>query len=76
MRKLSLTTRRARALGMIASMGTLCQFGGCELGTITTTTTMTIDARDVIIQIARGAILTPIDAFITNAVNEVFDSND
>lgn len=65
---------RAKSVGLLCGVGTLCQFGGCELGTITTSTTL--DARDAIIQIVRGAILTPIDAFITNAVNQAFDSDE
>ncbi len=65
---------RAKSVGLLCGLGVLCQFGGCELGTITTT--MTLDGRDAIIQLIRGAILTPIDAFITNAVNDVFGDED
>ena len=62
---------RARSLGLLCGLGVLCQFGGCDLGAITTT--QTLDGRDAIIQLMRGAILAPIDAFITEAVNEAFD---
>ena len=65
---------RARSLGLLCGLGVLCQFGGCDLGLITTT--QTLDGRDAIIQLVRGAILTPIDALITNAVNEAFDSDE
>ena len=65
---------RAQSVGVLCSMGILCQFGGCDIGTITTSTTL--DGRDAIIQLIRGALLTPIDAFITNAVNEAFDANE
>ena len=65
---------RARSVGILCGLGVLCQFGGCELGTVTTS--MTLDGRDAIIQLIRGAILTPIDAFITDAVNEAFDAED
>jgi len=61
---------RAKSMGLLFGVGTLCQFGGCELGTITTSTTL--DARDAIIQIVRGAILTPIDVYITDAINQAF----
>ena len=65
---------RAKSLGLLCSMGVLCQLGGCDIGAITTSTTL--DGRDAILQLVRGAILTPIDAFITNAVNEAFDSDE
>ncbi len=65
---------RAKSVGLICGLGALCQFGGCELGTVTTS--MTLDGRDAIIQLIRGAILTPIDAFITDAVNEALDADD
>lgn len=68
-RVMSLQKRLSR-WGALAGVGLVAQFGGCDLGTITTTTT--VDARDAIVQLIRGALLTPIDAFITNAVNEVF----
>lgn len=65
---------RVKSAGLLCGMGILCQFGGCELGAITTA--QTLDGRDAIIQLIHGAILTPIDAFITNAVNEAFDSDE
>ena len=65
---------RAKSVGLLCSMGILFQFGGCDIGAITTSTTL--DGRAAIIQLIRGAVLAPIDAFITNAVNEAFDAND
>ncbi len=65
---------RAKALGLLCGMGVLCQFGACDLGTITTT--QTLDGRDAIVQLVRGAILTPLDTWITNAVYEAFDVDD
>ncbi len=56
------------------SAGTVFQFGGCDIGSVTTTTTF--DGREAIIQLVRGALLTPIDAAITAVVNEVFDNDD
>jgi len=54
----------------------LLQFGSCEFSEITATSTVTLDARQVLISAIRGAILTPIDTFITNGVNQVFDELD
>ena len=65
-------TRRLMRAGLAS--GLLLQFGGCDFGQITTT--QTLDARDAVIQIVRGIILTPIDAAITNAVNAAFDADD
>ncbi len=73
MRRNHIGSVRYRAIGLLFSAGTLFQLGGCELGTITTS--MTLDGRDAIIQILRGAILTPIDAFITNTINDAFGEN-
>lgn len=63
---------RRRGLGAFLAAGTLCQFGGCEIGEITTTST--VDGRELIISILNSAILTPIDQFITNAINDAFTS--
>ncbi len=65
---------RAKSAGLLCGLGFLCQFGGCELGTITTT--MTLDGRDAIVQLIRGAILTPLDAFITETVNDAFGADE
>ena len=61
---------RNKSLGMLLGMGILCQFGGCDIGQVTTTTTM--DGREVLISLVRGAILTPIDAWLTNGINNLF----
>ena len=63
-----------KAVGLFCGLGTMCQFGGCDIGTITTT--MTVDGRDAIIQLVRGAILTPIDALITDAINDAFGDDE
>ena len=65
---------RAKSAGLLCTIGPLFQFGGCDLGTINTTTTL--DGRDAIIQLLRGAILTPIDAFITAAVNQALGADE
>lgn len=62
---------RRKVLHTVCATGLLFQFGGCELGQITTTTTL--DARELIISVVRGTILSPIDQFVTDAVNGLFD---
>ena len=59
----------ASAMG-VASVFSL---GGCDLGEFTTTTTTTLDGREVVTYLVRSAILTPIDDFLTNAIDAFFD---
>ena len=47
---------RVKSMGLLRGTGMIFQFGGCELGTITTTTTVTVDARDALQQIMTAAI--------------------
>lgn len=72
MKNLVTSARKRGALALLA-FGTMFQFGGCQLDQITTTTTL--DGREVLIQLLRGAILNPIDAFITDRVNNLFDND-
>jgi len=52
------------------------QFGDCRLDDINVSSAVTINGRDALISIIRGAILTPIDQFITDGINELFDEED
>ena len=65
---------RTRTLGVFFSAGVVFQLGGCEFGEITVTQTM--DGRDVLINLVRGAVLGPIDSFITAAINQAFDEEE
>ena len=65
---------RAKAMGLSCALGAVSLFSGCDLGTVTTSTTF--DGREAIIQLVRGAVLTPIDAFITDGINELFGAED
>lgn len=62
--------RRARRVSAVLAAGTMFQLGGCNLGEITVT--QTVSGADLIVSLIRGAILQPIDAFVTDAVNEAF----
>lgn len=64
---------RQKIIGMFCAMGTLCQFSSCDIGSITTTTT--VDGREALISLIRGVLLTPLDQFITDAVNEAFGAD-
>ncbi len=65
---------RTRLLSGLFTAGVLLQFGGCDLGQITTT--VTLDARDLLINAVRGAVLTPLDQFITDRINAAFAPDD
>lgn len=60
---------------MIGFVGTAAHLslGACNLGEITTTSTVTLDGREVIVSIVRSAVITPIDEFITGRINAFFD---
>lgn len=64
---------RKRLLSSLWTAGVLVQFGGCDLGQITTT--VTLDARDLLINVVRGAVLTPLDQFITDRINAAFGAD-
>lgn len=70
------STSKKRLAGLLFSGGMLLQLGSCDFGSFaaTTTTTTTIDAREVIIQLVRGAIITPLDAYVTNAVSNLLSN--
>ena len=63
-----------RWLAILGATGFLCQLGSCEIGEITTTST--IDGRELIISLIRDAILAPLDEFVTEAVNDAFSDDD
>ena len=76
MRHSRLKSRYHRAIPLLCGLGAMLQFGGCDIGTISTTTTTTVDGRDALISLIRGAILTPLDAFITDSVNNAFGNDE
>jgi len=63
--------RRARCVSAVLAAGTMFQLGGCTFGEITVT--QTVNGADLIVSLVRGAILQPIDAYITAAINDAFD---
>lgn len=67
------STSKRRLAGLLFSGGMLLQLGSCDFGNfaVTTTTTSTLDAREAIIQLVRGAIITPLDAYVTNAISDL-----
>lgn len=64
----------ARVLGTALGAGMACQLGGCELGAVTTS--VTLDGRELLVSVIRGALLQPLDAFVTGAINNLFDDDE
>jgi hypothetical protein len=64
-----------KKLAAISVLGTMLQLplGACKLEDFTTTTTTTLDGREVVTYLVRSAILTPIDNYLTGAINAFFD---
>lgn len=75
MKFISGRTFRARKALMMATVSgaTLFQFGSCNLADFTTTTTTTFSGREVVQFLVRSAILTPIQTFLDDRINGIFD---
>ncbi len=71
---LLISALRKRLFSGLWTAGVLFQLGGCDLGQITTT--VTLDARELLISVVRGAVLTPIDQLITDRINAAFARDD
>lgn len=71
MQKASGSIRRSMIPTLLCASA-LFQFGGCSFGEITTTTT--VDGRELLISLVRGAILTPLDQALTQAINDAFSN--
>ncbi len=65
--------RTKRGLAALVAAGMMFQFGGCDLGEISVTSTTTMDGRTIITSLLRSAIVTPFDNFVTDRVNDFFD---
>ncbi len=68
--------RRMHGIRQFATVGllsTTLAFGGCQLGDFTATSTVTLSGREVVSFLVRSAIMTPLQTFIDNAINEFFD---
>ncbi len=69
MRRMNIVNRFRRAVAIL-SAATVFQLGGCDLGSIQVT--QTIETRQLVIDLINGAILGPIQTFVTDAVNNAF----
>ena len=63
--------RRKAAVVLGAGGMLFAAAGGCQFDQIPVASS--VDSREVIIGLIRGALVNPFDAFITNGINEIFD---
>jgi hypothetical protein len=68
--------RFRRKAAMVATGAVVLQFGHCQLNDINVGSAVTINGQDALIALIRGAVLTPIDQFITDGIHELFDDED
>ena len=66
---------RLRRFTTAGIMGTCLLWwpGGCDLGTFSATSTVTLDGREVISSIVKSGILTPLETWIDAGVEALFD---
>ncbi len=62
-----------RRWALVGGMGTTFALGGCDLGEFTTTTTTTLSGREVVSYLVRSAILTPVQNFVDDRIDNFFD---
>jgi aerobic-type carbon monoxide dehydrogenase small subunit (CoxS/CutS family) len=66
---------RMRGLrALVASVLLASTMGGCDLGEFTTTSTVTLDGREVVTYLVSAWILTPIQNAINAGIDKVFDA--
>jgi len=53
--------------------GVLSDLDGCDFGEFTTTTTTTLDGREVVQFLVRSWILTPIEEYLDRSIDALFD---
>ena len=68
--------RLHRAVVLTATGAMAMQLGSCQLSDINVSSAVTINGQDALIELIRGAVLAPIDQFITDGINNLFDDGD
>ena len=67
---------RGRALLALVGMMCISSGGACDLGEFTTTSTVTLDGREVVEYLVESAVLTPINTFVHDRLDEILDQVD
>lgn len=62
-----------RRWAAVSMLGSTFAVGGCELGEFTSTSTVTLDGREVVSFLVRSWVLTPIENAVTTGIEKLFD---
>jgi hypothetical protein len=62
-----------KRLSVMGMAGAMFAFGGCDIGEFTTTSTVTLNGREVVSALIQGLILTPIATAVEEGIDRVFD---
>lgn len=65
---------QSKALLAMLTGGMMLQFGGCNLGTVSAGASVELSTRDILLSLVRGWVIDPIDTFVTDRVNALFDN--
>ena len=61
---------------LASTLGTTLAIGSCNLSDFSTTSTVTLDSREVVSFLVRSWLLTPIETLINNGIDKFFDQFD
>jgi hypothetical protein len=64
---------RVRRLAAVSLLGTTFLLGGCDIGEFTTTSTVTLDTREIMRFLVKSWVVTPIENAIDTGIDRLFD---
>jgi len=64
---------RVRRFAAVSVLGTTLALGGCEVGEFSTTSTITLDSREVVRFFVKSWVVTPIENAIDTGIDRLFD---
>ncbi|MCP4592913.1 MAG: hypothetical protein GY842_19425 [bacterium] len=70
------TALRRRLAVLIAGTACALPLGSCDLGEFTTTSTVTLSGREVVEYLVESAILTPLNTYVGDRVDDLLDQFD
>ena len=64
---------RIQRFAAVSVLGSTFVLGGCDVGEFTTTSTVTLDSREVLRFFVKSLVVTPIEDAIDTGVDRLFD---
>jgi len=64
---------RARRFAAVSVLGSTLVLGGCDIGEFTTTSTVTLDTREIMRFLVKSWVVTPIENAIDTGIDRLFD---